>query len=638
MIDYRKELNEQQYRVVRTIKGPILVLAGAGSGKTRTLTYRVNYLIEQGVSPKNILLLTFSNKAAREMILRTQQILGRSFSLTGGTFHHVGNLILRRYALKIGRKSNFTILDREDEKILLRQILKEKQILRDSIFPNPDLLSSILSLSASTQRSVEEIISEKWPQFLDAIGEIKEIIKDLEERKREINALSFDDLLLKWLYLVRNFPEIKGELQNLFKFILVDEFQDTNRLQYLILKEITQKRNPNLMVVGDDAQSIYSFRGAEINNILNFPKEYPNCKIFKLERNYRSTKEILSFATEVILRNSNQFEKYLKTGKKGNKPILFMVSDERVQARRIAYEILRLTKEGIPLNQISVLFRAGFESLELELELSSLNIPYIKRGGLRFFETAHIKDILAFLKVENNILDESSWRRILVLKQGIGVKTADKIISKIKEEKTIPNISLPPSIDKEFKSLKNLLLKIRRESEIDKKIKIILDVFYRDYLLENFKDGRERVDDVLALISFAVGQKSLNHFLDEVHSDESFRGEMKETNDFVILSTIHQAKGLEWDTVIILDVLENYLPNRRALEEGAIEEERRLFYVALTRAKNRLYLFSPINKKGFGGGKRRVMLSRFVREIPQDLYEIREEKDDFWDIEKESWD
>jgi len=638
MIDYRKELNEQQYRVVRTIKGPILVLAGAGSGKTRTLTYRVNYLIEQGVSPKNILLLTFSNKAAREMILRTQQILGRSFSLTGGTFHHVGNLILRRYALKIGRKSNFTILDREDEKILLRQILKEKQILRDSIFPNPDLLSSILSLSASTQRSVEEIISEKWPQFLDAIGEIKEIIKDLEERKREINALSFDDLLLKWLYLVRDFPEIKGELQNLFRFILVDEFQDTNRLQYLILKEITQKRNPNLMVVGDDAQSIYSFRGAEINNILNFPKEYPNCKIFKLERNYRSTKEILSFATEVILRNSNQFEKYLKTGKKGNKPILFMVSDERVQARRIAYEILRLTKEGIPLNQISVLFRAGFESLELELELSSLNIPYIKRGGLRFFETAHIKDILAFLKVENNILDESSWRRILVLKQGIGVKTADKIISKIKEEKTIPNISLPPSIDKEFKSLKNLLLKIRRESEIDKKIKIILDVFYRDYLLENFKDGRERVDDVLALISFAVGQKSLNHFLDEVHSDESFRGEMKETNDFVILSTIHQAKGLEWDTVIILDVLENYLPNRRALEEGAIEEERRLFYVALTRAKNRLYLFSPINKKGFGGGKRRVMLSRFVREIPQDLYEIREEKDDFWDIEKESWD
>ncbi|MCD6094783.1 ATP-dependent helicase [bacterium] len=638
MVDYRKELNEQQYRVVRTIKGPILVLAGAGSGKTRTLTYRVNYLIEQGVSPKNILLLTFSNKAAREMILRTQQILGRSFSLTGGTFHHVGNLILRRYALKIGRKSNFTILDREDEKILLRQILKEKQILRDSIFPNPDLLSSILSLSASTQRSVEEIISEKWPQFLDAIGEIKEIIKDLEERKREINALSFDDLLLKWLYLVRNFPEIKGELQNLFRFILVDEFQDTNRLQYLILKEITQKRNPNLMVVGDDAQSIYSFRGAEINNILNFPKEYPNCKIFKLERNYRSTKEILSFATEVILRNSNQFEKYLKTGKKGNKPILFMVSDERVQARRIAYEILRLTKEGIPLNQISVLFRAGFESLELELELSSLNIPYIKRGGLRFFETAHIKDILAFLKVENNILDESSWRRILVLKQGIGVKTADKIISKIKEEKTIPNISLPPSIDKEFKSLKNLLLKIRRESEIDKKIKIILDVFYRDYLLENFKDGRERVDDVLALISFAVGQKSLNHFLDEVHSDESFRGEMKETNDFVILSTIHQAKGLEWDTVIILDVLENYLPNRRALEEGAIEEERRLFYVALTRAKNRLYLFSPINKKGFGGGKRRVMLSRFVREIPQDLYEIREEKDDFWDIEKESWD
>jgi len=638
MVDYRKELNEQQYRVVRTIKGPILVLAGAGSGKTRTLTYRVNYLIEQGVSPKNILLLTFSNKAAREMILRTQQILGRSFSLTGGTFHHVGNLILRRYALKIGRKSNFTILDREDEKILLRQILKEKQILRDSIFPNPDLLSSILSLSASTQRSVEEIISEKWPQFLDAIGEIKEIIKDLEERKREINALSFDDLLLKWLYLVRDFPEIKGELQNLFRFILVDEFQDTNRLQYLILKEITQKRNPNLMVVGDDAQSIYSFRGAEINNILNFPKEYPNCKIFKLERNYRSTKEILSFATEVILRNSNQFEKYLKTGKKGNKPILFMVSDERVQARRIAYEILRLTKEGIPLNQISVLFRAGFESLELELELSSLNIPYIKRGGLRFFETAHIKDILAFLKVENNILDESSWRRILVLKQGIGVKTADKIISKIKEEKTIPNISLPPSIDKEFKSLKNLLLKIRRESEIDKKIKIILDVFYRDYLLENFKDGRERVDDVLALISFAVGQKSLNHFLDEVHSDESFRGEMKETNDFVILSTIHQAKGLEWDTVIILDVLENYLPNRRALEEGAIEEERRLFYVALTRAKNRLYLFSPINKKGFGGGKRRVMLSRFVREIPQDLYEIREEKDDFWDIEKESWD
>ncbi len=625
MIDYRKELNEQQYRVVRTIEGPILVLAGAGSGKTRTLTYRVNYLIEQGVSPKNILLLTFSNKAAKEMILRTKQLLGRNFSLIGGTFHHIGNLILRKHCLKIGRKPNFTILDKEDERVLLRQILREKEVLRDTIFPSPELLSNIFSLSVNTQKSIEEVILEKWPHLSDLIGEIEEIIKSFEERKRESNALGFDDLLLKWLYLVRNFPEIKKELQDLFRFILVDEFQDTNRLQYLILKEITQKRNPNLMVVGDDAQSIYSFRGAEINNILSFPKEYPNCKIFKLERNYRSTKQILSFATEVILKNPNQFEKNLIAEKEGKKPVLFIVSDEKAQARRVVSEILKLTEEGIPLDQIAVLFRAGFESLELELELSSLNIPYIKRGGLRFFEMAHIKDILAFLKVENNILDESSWRRILLLKQGIGPKRAEKIISKIKEKKRIPNISLAPSVDKEFENLKNLFLKIEREEEIDKKIKIILDDFYRDYLLENFEDGQERLDDILALVSFAIGQRNLNSFLDEIQSDERFQTEMKLKNDVLVLSTIHQAKGLEWDTVIILDVLENYLPNRRALEEGGIEEERRLFYVALTRAKNRLYLFLPVNKKGFGGGRRRVIPSRFIREIPPELYEVKED-------------
>jgi len=624
MIDYKKELNEQQYRVVQTIEGPILVLAGAGSGKTRTLTYRVSYLIEQGVSPKNILLLTFTNKAAKEMILRTQNIFGNNFGLSGGTFHHIGNLVLRRYAQEIERKPNFTILDREDCKVILNQILKEERISKNSFFPNLDVLSNILSLSASTQKSVEEILFEKWDHFSGIAEKIQDILKSFEKRKKEINALSFDDLLLKWLYLLRNFPAIKARIQDAFKFILVDEFQDTNRLQSSILKEIARGKNPNLMVVGDDAQSIYSFRGAEVNNILSFPEQYPNCKIFKLERNYRSTKQILEFASETIAQNKNQFEKHLETEKEGKKPILFVVPNERSQAQEIIREILELRKNGLSLSQIAVLFRAGFESLELELELSRQNISYIKRGGLRFFETAHMKDILAFLKIESNILDESSWRRILLLKQGIGIKTADRIISGIKKKGLIPDISVSPLINKEFKSLKDIFLKIGREKKIDKKIKIILNDFYKDYLLENFENGKERLDDILALASFAVGQGDLNRFLDEVQSEESFQGEMGEKREYLVLSTIHQAKGLEWDAVFLLDVLENYLPNRRALEETyGVEEERRLFYVALTRAKNHLYLFLPLNKKGFGGGGTRVEPSRFIKEIPDNLYKVK---------------
>lgn len=630
MIDYEKELNEQQYEAVKTIDGPILVLAGAGSGKTRTLTYRVSYLIEKGIPSENILLLTFTNKAAREMVFKTKNILEGDFVLNGGTFHHIGNLILRKHAHKIEREPNFTILDREDCKVLIRQILDEKQISKDSFFPSADILLNILSLSANTQNSIEDILLEKWDYFFRVIEEINDVIGCFEEKKKKINALNFDDLLLKWLYLLKKSKTVKEEAINTFKYVLVDEFQDTNKLQSLILDEIT-KEKPNLMVVGDDAQSIYSFRGAEVNNILNFPKKYPGCEIFKLETNYRSTKQILGFAGEVISQNKNQFEKRLKTKKEGNKPIVFTVQDERAQARKIVSAVQELKENNLPLSQIAVLFRAGFESLEIELELAKQNIPYVKRGGLRFFETAHMKDILAFLKIEKNILDELSFRRVLLLMPGIGTKTASKIIHgasiKSKKEKgAIPDISLSLSVNEEFEKLKNIFSKTKKEKEIDKKIKIILNNFYEKYLMENFENGKERIDDILALMSFAAGRKDLNKFLDEVQSEESFRGEMKKNKECLLLSTIHQAKGMEWNTVILIDVLENYLPNKRALEESnGIEEERRLFYVALTRAKNRLYLFMPQSKRGFGGGGMETKPSRFIKEIPDYLYETKKE-------------
>ena len=625
MIDYEKELNEQQYKAVKTIDGPILVLAGAGSGKTRTLTYRVSYLIEKGISPQNILLLTFTNKAAKEMIFKAQSILGGDFVLNGGTFHHMGNLILRRHANKIEREPNFTILDREDCKVLMRQVLDEKQISKDSFFPSIDVLLNILSLSASTQNSTENVLQEKWDYFLRVMEEINGVIECFEEKKKEINALTFDDLLLKWLYLLRKSKTVKAEAEDTFRYILVDEFQDTNKLQSLILDEIT-KENSNLMVVGDDAQSIYSFRGAEVNNILNFPKKYPNCEIFKLETNYRSTSQILDFADKIISQNENQFKKNLKAEKEGNKPIVFTVPDEKSQAQRIIYEILKSREDNLSLGQMAVLFRAGFESLEIELELAKHNIPYAKRGGLRFFETIHMKDILAFLKIEKNILDELSWRRVLLLMPGIGTKTASKIISKTKKEGEMPNVSFSPLINKEIGGLKNIFSKTGKEKEIDKKIRIILNDFYEKYLLKNFENGKERIDDILALMSFAAGRKDLNKFLDEVQSEESFQGEAKENKERLLLSTIHQAKGLEWDTVILIDVLENYLPNKRALEEPrGIEEERRLFYVALTRAKNRLYLFLPQSKKGFGGGLMETKPSRFIEEVSSDMYETKKE-------------
>lgn len=639
MVDYKRELSSEQYDVVTTGKGPVLVIAGAGSGKTRTLTYRVSYLIEKGISPRNILLLTFTNKASREMLERVRGISGSRIKLQGGTFHHVASALLRRYASEINRTPQFTILDMEDNKMLLNKIMKEKEISKDTFFPKLNQLLSFLSLSVNTRNSLEEIFKEKAPHFLRVIGQIEDVVNSFEEKKEQTNSLNFDDLLSKFLYLLRNCSQVREKLQNTFQYILVDEFQDTNKLQNLILEELTKKvSNPNLMVVGDDAQSIYSFRGAEVSNILNFPKKYPDCKIFKLQTNYRSTKEILDSANDAISQNINQFPKHLRAKNEDkdsypeNKPYILKVPNEKAQAKRVAKIILNHQRNNSPLNEIAVLFRAGFQSMQIELELSKYNIPYIKRGGMRFFEGAHIKDVLSFLKIEENISDEASWRRVLLARPGIGIKTAEKIISQIQRTKTLDSDfreSFSPSVEKEINSINSIFAQLKEEKSVDQKIKRVLDSFYRDYVRENFENPEERIEDISALMSFAANKESLQEFLDEVQAEERFQSEARSSSgENLVLSTIHQAKGLEWKTVILIDVIENSIPNKKAIrQEGnkGLEEERRLFYVALTRAKENLYLFVPLSKKMFRGKEESTDISRFLAEMSEDSFKVERE-------------
>ncbi len=648
MIDFVKELNQEQLEVVLHGDGPCLVLAGAGSGKTRVITYRVAYLLEQGIDPENILLVTFTNKAADEMVRRMQQLTGSESRLPwAGTFHHIAYRILKIYAPVLGYKSNFTILDSDDSETILKLCAKPFKDTGRAKFPSARVLQNIISFARNSETTITDVLDLKFPQWMIFADEIKSVAHEYDLKKKEANAMDFDDLLVNFLLLLHN-EQVLRKYSEQFTYILVDEYQDTNKIQSSIIKKLASVHG-NLLVVGDDAQSIYSFRAADIANILQFSatsplngvsgpasggEGYPNAKTFMLTTNYRSTAEILNVANDVIVNNTKQYKKQLKTVlENGQKPSLHPQMDQAAEAEFVVSKILELIDKGVPPNDIAVLFRASHHSQLLEMELVKAGIAYDYRGGLRFFERAHVKDVLAYLRILNNLTDTAAWMRVLMHEEGIGAVAASKITEALKKAVNIEDVKTigQEVLGEKAKNGWNNFVRIwesmlaKSRTDTSGLIQSVINSPYKDYLESEYVDSRDRLEDIAQLQVFAHKYNELEQFLAEATLQEGFnRGTANQNKDQpgpkVVLSTIHQAKGLEWSAVFIINLASGAFPSDRSLqEENGLEEERRLFYVAITRAKKHLHLSYPM--AGGGWGDSLAGPSLFLGEISSDLIE-----------------
>ena len=609
MIDFHNELNNEQIKVVTDGDGACLVLAGAGSGKTRTITYRVAFLLERGINVENILLVTFTNKAAREMLERVQELTrGKTRMPWAGTFHSIAFKILKRQAGVLGYGNNFTVLDSEDSRDLIKICVKQEGLQKaGQKFPSTKVLQSIFSFSRNSEMGLEEVINLKYPHFLNLRDELGIVFNEYEKRKKLSNSMDFDDLLINFYRLLQSSSQMLDFYANQFKYVLVDEYQDTNKVQDSIIN-LLASAHKNILVVGDDAQSIYSFRAANVNNILDFPKKYENTKVFKLETNYRSTPNILELANDVIDRNVKQFRKVLKSSRdKDVTPELHSFYSQKNEAEYVTEKIVEFQNDGI--KNIAVLFRSTHHSQALEMELNRLGVDYEYRGGIRFFERAHIKDVLAFLRIYSNPNDVVSWNRILNMQSGIGLVTAQKIISFAKNltPEQIISTEIPMSARAkvgwgDFLQIWKDIISVQAKNPAIL-IEAVLNSIYVQYLKSEHDNYRERIQDIEQLVNFAESYDELDTFLAESALQEgNARKDMKEerNEDAVILSTIHQAKGLEWDVVFIINLSSGQFPNERAMrEKDGIEEERRLFYVAITRAKTHLFI-TYSESGGFG--------------------------------------
>ncbi len=629
VVKYEDNLNPQQLKVVNEARGPSLVLAGAGSGKTRVLIYRLAYLLEQGVAPKNILLVTFTNRAAKEMINRAESLLKSNLSgLWAGTFHHIGNITLRKEAQAIGYSPNFTIADREDAIDLLEDSFEDLGLYKkQKMLPKKSIIYNIYSLAASSQKDISEIIAKFYPHIEEHAPIIKNIISRYKIKKKKANVMDFTDLLTNWLLILGDKNICEKYAKN-FQYILVDEYQDTNKLQFEILK-LLASYHKNILTVGDDAQSIYSFRAADINNILDFPKIFEGTKIFKLQLNYRSSPPILSLANNIIKHNINQFPKELKAVKGGEDiPALIQTKDVYQQAKFIGQRVLELTREGTPLKEIAVLFRSRFQALEVEMELLKRNIPYLIRGGLRFFEQAHIKDTLSYLKIITNPNDELSFKRAICLHRGIGrgyaYKIWDKLV-KLKKNHSEITKSLPKRQAQGFKEFISILNNLKPIKDPQPAIKEVLKS-YADYCYLSFDNADERILDLEELAKMSSTYSNLKEFLLDLGSFEEFKGETltgdRQREETLVLSTIHQAKGLEWEAVFIIGFSDYDFPHPKSIgSKESLEEERRLFYVATTRTKSILYITYPQIKYTFKNDLIITRPSMFISELDKNLYD-----------------
>ena len=670
---YRQELNEEQFKVVTAKPGATLVIAGAGTGKTRTITYRVAYLLEQGVSPDRILLATFTNRAAREMLSRVEALTGSEnvHRVWGGTFHRIANMILRRHATSLGFDSNYSILDSEDSREFINVCIDEAGIDTSSKrFPKANVIQNIISYANNTDLEIDRVVVGKYPYFEMLTLQIKRVDAIYMERKRERNVMDYDDLLLYWKRLLLEKPEIADLYAEQFQHILVDEYQDTNRLQAEII-DLLAVKHKNVMVVGDDAQSIFAWRGAEFTNIYEFPERYPNATGYKLEKNYRSTPEVLGLANTLIAGNKRQFPKVLEAVKPSNgfSPALIPCSDVEQQSAFVVSRILELRDEGTSLEEMAVIYRSHYHAIELQLELTKRNIPYRVQSGVRFFEQAHIKDVVSYLKIIVNPRDELAWTRILKMIPSVGNATANKIFEYVSGRLRAPEFDLLTDqadsteaadgsqfTEKFFKGMPEPRAKIAWAKFVEllenlttdetrnnpsKQIELILSSGYEDHLNATYENADARIEDLQGLAAYSQKYDSTEDFLSELAliSTERFQepnavaGEDVvmggEEDELLTLTSVHQAKGLEWSAVFLIWAAEGKFPSPRSLKEiDSEEEERRLWYVAITRAKDELYLTYPLMMIDY---KRQTVIqkpSRFITEVPPALFEI-------WNLEEE---
>lgn len=667
-IDYARELNPQQFAAVTALPGPALVIAGAGAGKTRTLVYRVAFLIEQGIPPESILLLTFTNKAAREMMQRVRDLLENDLAgLWGGTFHSIGHRILRRHAEAIGYPPDFTILDREDAADLIRACLGDAKVApQEPLFPKADVLAEIFSLAANMQIGIAETLGRHFSSFVTLAEAIVDLQTRYTERKRQAGVVDFDDLLALWLALLRDHPDVLERLQRRFQFLLVDEYQDTNRIQSDLV-DLLAARHDNIMAVGDDSQSIYSWRGANFQNILRFPDRHPNTTVYRIETNYRSTPDILRLANAAIAPNVHQFPKELAAARPpGAKPVLVVCPDGRVQAAFVAARATELREEGTSLNAMAVLYRSHFHALELQLELTRRHIPFSITSGIRFFEQAHVKDLTAILKLVSNHRDEIAFKRLVRLLPGIGAVASGRLWAQFARQlppqpsasSSVPDALPPPSpalLAPSFQALASSVPKRasaawmqlsatlgqleqeeRARGKVSDLIALALDGFYRTHLDATYANARARMDDLDQLASYGRQFASLHEFLAQLAllTNVEAEGETRpqQEDERIRLTTVHQAKGLEFDVVFLIMLCDGLFPSARSAKsiEGE-EEERRLFYVAITRARNELYLCYPAMRSfGAGGAETPQQPSRFLEDLPDELMET-------WNLHPPRW-
>jgi DNA helicase-2/ATP-dependent DNA helicase PcrA len=629
--NFAAELNPEQAAAATHGDGPLLIIAGAGTGKTRTLVYRVAHLIERGVRPERILLLTFTRRAAQEMLARAERLVGAtSRKVHGGTFHATAHRLLRRYGASAGLARDFTIMDQGDAADLMQ--LSRSQLgyaQKSKRFPKKETLQYVYSRHINTGFSVDDIIRDEYPQFIEYLEDFAKIFADYTRRKQERNLVDYDDLLLFWALILEQSPELGGKIAGLYDHVLVDEYQDTNVLQARILRGMCRTHS-NITVVGDDAQSIYSFRGANFRNILGFPKQFDRARIVTLEQNYRSTPEILEATNTMISRASERFTKNLWTKREGGeKPWLVAAQDEQQQTQFVVDRILELHEEGIPLRQIAVLFRAGYMSADLEIELTNRKIPFEKWGGLKFLEAAHVKDVLAFLRILENPRDEVSWYRILLLLPGIGDATARSAIESMAtaawESAAFGRYAPPARARSAHQALVALLDDLRSGASADQ-AKVAADIsrvrmLYDNILREKYDRAEPRIADLDQLQVIAAGYPDRATFLSALAleppqaTQDLPGGSSKEDEDCLVLSTAHSAKGKEWDAVFVIWAVDGWFPSARCLNsEEETDEERRLMYVAMTRARNYLSVTYPLNAYSSRRGAEYTLdqLSRFI--------------------------
>lgn len=630
-MSWKEELNPAQLEAVLTQEGPVLVLAGAGTGKTKTIVSRLAHLVSSGIPASSILLLTFTRKAAREMILRASSIGdSKCADVQGGTFHSFCSGVLRKFAPVLGISSDFTILDEADVLDVFQFLRNEKEFGKTkSRFPSNETLVSIHGEIQNTGKNLQAILEKDYPQFIQRFEDITLIFGDYKIYKSERSLLDYDDLLYFTKDLLSNHPGVRSALSEKYRFVMVDEFQDTNKVQAHIACLLASEHS-NLMVVGDDAQCIYTFRGASVRGILDFPKIFSNTKTVFLEKNYRSTPAILNLANAVLHNFAEKYDKYLFTdNENGPVPAVLQFTDELEEAEGIADILLQKKEEGIPFQRMSVLFRAGWNSNQLELVLAKRNIPFVKFGGRKFIETAHIKDLLSFLKILLNPLDSVSWIRVLKLIPGIGNAKSNDLLEKIRMSSgsfEVLSEEKGSSIEKYLSPLLNLYRKHKEGSSVVKNIAADFIDYYRVLLEKNYDDYKRRSEDLDSVLGFALKYDSLGAFLSDLTMDSASLSLDKikpdnQESDLLNLSTVHSAKGLEFDVVFVLNSTEGVFPSNKNTDT---EEERRLFYVAITRARKELFLTRPSLAQS-RSGPYYTKLSRFLSEIqsPEKVYELK---------------